>query len=110
MLFKIDENLPEEITEILNKSGYDAVSVYQQRMKGYSDSALYKVCQNENRILITLDSDFGDIRTYPPQNSAGIILIRVHNQSKKNLIDIVTLLMLKFERETIKNRLWIVEE
>jgi len=88
MLFKIDENLPVEISEILNLSGHDAKTVVDQRLQGSEDPALLDVCRQEQRVLITLDLDFSDIRTYPPQENEGIIVLRVANQSKPLLFDI----------------------
>ena len=37
MLFKIDENLHEEVAELLRQAGHDAVSVYDQQMRGHAD-------------------------------------------------------------------------
>lgn len=67
MMFKIDENLPVEAAEILRQAGYDASTVVEQRLGGKPDSDIASVCQQEGRALITLDTDFGDIRAYPPR-------------------------------------------
>ena len=64
MQFKTDENLPLEVTELLRSAGYDAMSVLEQGMGGKSDPYLVDICTEENRVLITLDTDFADIRAY----------------------------------------------
>jgi predicted nuclease of predicted toxin-antitoxin system len=38
MKFKIDENLPLELAEILNAEGHDASTIYWQNMGGEPDS------------------------------------------------------------------------
>ena len=60
--FKIDENLPIEFVEILQEYGYDAMTVHQQKLKGEKDPILLEICQQEGRILVTLDLDFANIR------------------------------------------------
>jgi len=110
MLFKIDENLPIEIAELLINSGHDARTVHDQRLEGTEDSVLIEKCDSENRIIITLDADFSDIRTYPPWDHEGIIVLRVGNQSKTHIIKVFQNILPLFDREPIKNRLWIVEE
>lgn len=66
MRFKIDENLPAEVAELLQASKHDAMTIFDQRMVGELDPKVASVCKSEERALITLDLDFSDIRTYPP--------------------------------------------
>ncbi len=48
-----------------------------QRLVGTSDRHLSEVCKSEGRIFVTLDLDFADIRTYPPDEHPGIIVLRL---------------------------------
>lgn len=80
MKFKIDENLPVEIAELLIKSGHNAKTVKEQQLKGAKDSVLINLCKKENRALVTLDIDFSDITAYPP---AGRICRNYCSESKK---------------------------
>jgi predicted nuclease of predicted toxin-antitoxin system len=66
--FKVDENLPVDVVELLSLAGHDAVSVLDQQLGGRPDPLLASVCQHEGRALVTLDLDFADIRTYPPSS------------------------------------------
>lgn len=72
MKFKVDENLPIEVAELLQESGHDAATVLDQQMSGETDTSLTAVCQREKRAIITLDLDFADICTYPPDQFAGL--------------------------------------
>lgn len=110
MKFKIDENLPTEFAEILQECGYDAMTVYQQKLKGEKDPILLEICQQEGRILITLDLDFANIKNYPPEQFLGIIVFRVSRQDKPYLLSILQNIIPLFKQEKIKNHLWIVEE
>ena len=110
MLFKVDENLPIELAELLSDLGHDTKTVNDQHLQGVSDRVLLERCDKEKRTLVTLDIDFSDIRTYPPQDHEGIILLRVGSQSKKNVLAVFNRILPLIAQEPIKGRLWIVEE
>ena len=110
MLFKIDENMPTEITEMLISTGHDAKTLHEQLLKGIIDSVLLNVCKDENRVLVTLDTDFSDIRTYPPQEFSGIIVLRVGSQAKQDVIKVFQGILSFIDREHLKQHFWIVEE
>ena len=58
MQFKIDENLPIEIAELLINAGHDTKTINDQQLQGARDPLLINVCKSENRVLIALDTDF----------------------------------------------------
>lgn len=47
MLFKVDENLHEEVADLLRQHGHDAVTVYDQQLQGKVDDNLAAVCCQE---------------------------------------------------------------
>ena len=110
MLFKIDENIPLEVTEIFNTNGYNCENVYQEKLNGKSDIKLSLKCKKEGRVLITLDLDFSDIRAYPLQDYPGFIILRLNNQSKENIISLVKQVIPKIKEDDLKNCLWIVDK
>jgi predicted nuclease of predicted toxin-antitoxin system len=65
--FKIDENLPAEAARLLASWGHQAETVNDEGLCGAPDSELLEVCSRENRVLVTLDLDFGNTRAYSPQ-------------------------------------------
>ena len=110
MLFKIDENLPIELAELLSGFGHDAKTINDQHLQGVDDPVLIEKCSNEKRIIVTLDIDFSDIRAYPPQDHEGIIVLRVGNQSKRHVLKVFQDILPLIGREPIKRHLWIIEE
>jgi predicted nuclease of predicted toxin-antitoxin system len=108
--FKIDENLPHEFVDILNENGHDALSVYQQKLSGKPDSQIADICKKENRIIITLDIGFSDIRNFPPSDYPGILVIRSNEQDKITLINILNTVIPKLNVTEIKNHLWIIDK
>jgi predicted nuclease of predicted toxin-antitoxin system len=110
MKFKVDKNLPVELAELLQQAGHEAATVYDQNLVGENDLNLALICQAEQRTLITLDTDFTDIRSYPPNQYSGIIVMRLKQQDKGTLLEIVSRLIKAFTTEKLTGYLWIVDE
>lgn len=110
MKFKIDENLPIEVAQLLQEAGHDVFTVHEQGMVGAKDLALAQVCQSENRAIVTLDTHFADIRTYPPENYSGLIVLRVARQDKPHVLEVMRRVLKLFSTEILEGKLWIVDE
>jgi hypothetical protein len=76
MRLKVDENLPRETCDLLDRAGRDAIGVGQQGLAGADDARVYRLCQDERRALVTLDVDFANVHAYDPKSSAGVIVLR----------------------------------
>lgn len=108
--FKIDENLPVEVAEVFQQAGYEATTVHDQNLAGEIDHTLALVCQSEQRALITLDTDFADIRTYPPAQYVGIVVLRLKQQDKGSVLKVITRMIKALATEELGGYLWIVDE
>ena len=89
MKLKIAENLPRECAEILHGGGFVADTVADERLTGAEDSAIAVRSRAEARVLIAPDLDFANIRAYPPQEYAGIIVVRPKWQDKHTVLALV---------------------
>lgn len=110
MKFKVDENLPQEAAETLRAAGYEASTVLEQKLGGAKDVDLASACRLEGRVLVTLDTDFADIRTYPPGEYPGLIVMRLKQTDKPHVLETMTRLLPLLKFEPLKGHLWIVEE
>ena len=72
-----DENLPVQLRSLFAESGHDAATVVDEGLGGASDVEVAAVCIGEERVLVTQDLDFSDIRTYPPAEHYGIVVFRL---------------------------------
>lgn len=90
--------------------GYEASTVLEQKLGGEHDQNIAAICRRESRIVVTLDTDFGDIRAYPPSSYPGIIVLRLKRQDKVHVIEVFERLIPLIEREDLAGNLWIVEE
>ena len=110
MEFKIDENLHSDAAALLRRHGHDAVTVYEQRLRGGSDEKIICVCRREGRALVSLDLDFANIRTYPPTEYHGIVVLRLRNQSRRSALSVLERVVPLLGAEPLAGRLWIADE
>ena len=107
--FKLDENLPRDAQALLVDAGHDVHSVNDERLGGRADSTILDVCLIEDRVLVTLDLDFAEIRLYPPSSHRGIWVLRPGTQSIQNALSALRGALALLGKEPTANRLWIVE-
>jgi predicted nuclease of predicted toxin-antitoxin system len=86
---KLDENLPLALQNGLAARGHDVHSVFDENLAGEPDERIWEACTAEERFLITQDLDFSDARKYPPGTHPGIMILRLVDDSRENLIRVV---------------------
>ena len=109
MKFKIDENLPEEYAAILREAGYPADTVVDEGLAGSDDKVVFAECQQEVRVLVTLDLDFSNTKQYPPGTHQGIVVVRSKAQDKPTLVRLFRRVVPIFKDRQPAGQLWIVE-
>lgn len=102
--------MPKEVAEMLCSAGHDAVSVLDQNLGGWADPGVAEVCRSEGRVVVTLDVGFADMRSYPPEDYAGLIVLRLKRQDKPAILKAFGRAMRLLPLEPVAQALWIVEE
>jgi predicted nuclease of predicted toxin-antitoxin system len=69
--------MPLDLGELLRKADHDVVTVAEEGLAGCDDPPVLQAATAEARILMTYDTDFADIRRYPPGTHAGIVVFRL---------------------------------
>ncbi|HSB80737.1 MAG TPA: DUF5615 family PIN-like protein [Candidatus Methylomirabilis sp.] len=110
MDFKVDQNLPEEVVQILRNDGHDARNVYEEQLGGRPDPEISAAATRESRALITLELDFADIRSYPPEQHSGLLVFRLHRQDKPAVLRALRSVLPLLQKESLIGRLWIVTD
>lgn len=93
MRIKLDENLPARAGAALASAGHDVDSVEDEGLSGADDPTVSEAAKADDRLIITLDRGFGDIQRYPPGSHAGILVLRVDDQSAASIVDTLTQLV-----------------
>ena len=109
-VFKVDENLHSDAAALLREAGHDAMTVFDQGLRGRADRQIADVCRNEQRVIVTLDLDFSDIREFPPADYAGIIVLRLLDQSRPSILRALEQVLPLLTLEPLAGDFWIIEE
>ncbi len=110
MNFKLDENLGTRTQQLFREAGHQVQTVRDEGLSGGSDQHFYEICCAERFCLVTLDLDFSDVVRFPPDNSAGIVVIRVPQNPSLSLLErLVTQFLKALARMSVDHQLWIVE-
>jgi len=110
MRFKVDESLHIEVADLLREQGHDALTVFDQGLRGRDDHDIADMCRSENRVLLSLDLDFSNILMFPPENYPGLVVLRLRKKGRAAIRHVVTRVMDHLNKEPLAGRLWIVDE
>lgn len=89
MKLKLDENLPQDLADYLTRHGHDVDTVPDEGLAGADDAAVLRAASSEDRMLLTLDRGFGDVRAYPPGSRPGIVVLRPISQDTETISGLV---------------------
>lgn len=88
MKFLADENLEKPVVEWLRGQGFD-IRYIAEESPAVSDTAIMSIANEEDRILITNDKDFGELVFRQGKILSGIILIRATDDRSSNKVKLV---------------------
>jgi len=107
---KLDENIGRRGLELLKAAGHEVDTVRNQGLQGARDETLFAICAGEGRTLITLDRDFGQILRFPPEESAGVVILSTDPRATaQGLHDRLRDFLTALESHSVAGALWIVE-
>lgn len=108
MRFKLDENLPVELVEDLCGLGHDADTVAAEGLRGAPDPTVVEAALATGRILFTLDKGIANLRRYPVQQHAGVVLFRPDTSGRRAVIAFVRERLHKVIEMDLSGRLTVV--
>jgi predicted nuclease of predicted toxin-antitoxin system len=108
MKFLADEGVDAPIVRHLRNLGYDFLYI-SEFAPGITDQQVLKIAFDENRILVTIDKDFGELVFRMHQAHQGVILIRLEGNpavEKARILEIV----LESHGNEIKNSFTVIQK
>jgi len=91
MRFKVDENL------LKSCRNFSATRAGMRRVA-------------EDRVLVTFDRGFSNIRAYAPEAHPGFIVFRLRSQDKPHVLAVSARLIAALREQDLNGELWIVDE
>jgi len=108
--FKLDENFGPTTLRAFHEKGLDCRTVHDENLAGADDSRVLAAAVSEDRILVTMDHDLGNVLTYPPESTSGIAIINIPGMASRGLLAIlVESFLIACEQRQLRGKLWIVE-
>ena len=83
--FLADECVGLPTINLLRNLGYSAITAKEAGLGGKEDFEILKWSIKKKRILVTEDTDLGNIVLYPPKLHHGIILLRFRRKLEKEI-------------------------
>jgi predicted nuclease of predicted toxin-antitoxin system len=71
-----DENVHPDVVDALRAQGKDIVSVHDEKLTGQPDVAVLRRARELARVVLTHDSDFGQLAVQAGEPIVGIIYLR----------------------------------
>ncbi|HUT59653.1 MAG TPA: DUF5615 family PIN-like protein [Phycisphaerae bacterium] len=111
MEFLIDADPPGRSATILRRHGHEATDVRDIGLGSADDRTVAGHARTKHLCLLTGDCGFADVRTYPPRDYSGIIVLRVpRNATADTILDLIEMLLREAELlARLPGRLAIVE-
>ena len=110
MRVKLDENVSAVASALFTESGHETHTVTDEGLNGVDDEQLFAVCVRKDRLLITFDVGFGDVRAHPPGTHAGIILMRLRDQQPAVTLDVLRRVLAAHDLASFAGALVVVSD
>ncbi len=92
MKFLVDECTGRRLALLLKEAGYDVIFVGDWK-SGATDEEVLRKAEEEGRILITDDKDFGELIFRLGKPSNGVILIRTSTTNPEKRFELLEILL-----------------
>lgn len=90
MKVKLDEGLSSPLLKVrLEALGHDVETVVDEALSGQPDIRVLAAASAEARLLFTIDPHLADKRVFPIGSHAGVVLFRLPNPLKREIVDFV---------------------
>lgn len=88
MRFVADENVQRTVVEGLRRRGHDVRHI-REEMPGITDDAVLDVANADGAVLLTYDTDFGELVFQQRRVGTGVILVRLPGVAPAQVADLV---------------------
>ncbi len=110
MRFLIDNALPQSFAEGLTRAGHDAVHVRALGMAQATDREILSLALEQERIIVSADTDFGTILALYGLNKPSFILFRRSDKRPSALLMQLLASMEQIKGSLSKGAVFVIED
>lgn len=93
--FLIDVGVSKKVENYLDEEGFNVKAV-RDVDPSMTDSEIIKLAFKEDRIIITMDKDFGELVYHSSMDHSGIILLRLEDATSQEKLKITKEILAKY--------------
>jgi predicted nuclease of predicted toxin-antitoxin system len=105
----LDENLSVHHAQTLRAEGYDVCAATEVGLSGSLDEEVLRFAVAQDRVLLTLDADFANLVRFPPDQTKGIVRLKVHPPTEQAIADVLRRALLLVQNVDLSGRLAVVD-
>lgn len=109
MSILLDHCVPRKYLRLLQSWGYDATLLSEHTTPDAADNDVITLAQTLDAVLLTVDLDFANILDYPPNDYAGIVVMRYEASDESLLVATLQQALADLYREPLRGVLVIIE-
>jgi predicted nuclease of predicted toxin-antitoxin system len=109
MKIKLDHNLSRHLKGALRSFGHDVDTAFDEGLARSTDREVLHETTEQGRILFTLDTDFLNLKTYPPRKHSGVVVFRPTRQGARAVTKIIEAFVRSADLTKYRKRTAIVE-
>lgn len=100
--FLVDVGVSKKVEEWLSKNGYNikAVRDINPRM---DDDKILSIAVSENRMVITMDKDFGELVYHSGLPHSGVLLLRLEDAKADEKVKTVEKILIEYSDKLLNN-------
>lgn len=106
----LDENLSPKHAAELRAEAHHAVAVTEVGLAEASDEQVLRFAVENGRVLVTLDADFANVMRFPPEQTLGVVRLKVHPATEDKIRQAIRRALLYLQNIDVSRRLAVVDE
>ena len=108
MRIYLDQMFKMDLAVVLQNAGHDTIRAEDVGQSRADDEEILGFTISQNRILVTLDEHFGDWAILPLSEHPGVIRIKVHPPTSRNVAKVLIPFLSENDQEKFRNKLVII--
>ena len=104
-----DENISPKVVKCFRELGYDVLDIKEEHWYGKNDDEILNIAFQEQRFILTHDSDFGTLAINEGKTCYGIFYLRLSNLKPADVVRICKS-VLKMDIEVSQGTIIVIEE